>query len=224
MLAIHGGRDSTEDAVVRALPSGAERERRSFLLRGDGTVASVKDAFASMARNIEAQTGRSVAAWVKIVHAKRLTRHGEIVAWLKSEHGLSHGYANFLALQSIGSGQVAQSGIELVAAQFSGGKSAIRPIYDRVLDAIQAFGPDIEVAPKKHNVSLRRRNQFALLQPSTATRLDIGLVLPGVNTTARLESSGSFNAMFTHRVRVSSVREVDAELIRWLKRAYDAGE
>jgi hypothetical protein len=177
-----------------------------------------------MAKNIEAQTGKNVATWVKIAHDNHLTRHGEIVAWLKSRHSLSHGYANFLALQAIGSGHVAQSGSDLVAAQFSGGKSAIRPIYDRVLDAIRQFGPDVEVAPKKHNVSLRRRKQFALLQPSTATRLDIGLVLHGVNSTGRLEPSGSFNAMFTHRVRVSSLKEVDAELIRWLKRAYKAAE
>jgi hypothetical protein len=177
-----------------------------------------------MAKNIEAQTGKSVAMWVKIAHEKQLTRHREIVAWLKSEHGLSHGYANFLALQAIGSGHVAESGSDLVAAQFSGNKIAIRPIYDRVLGAIRRFGSDVEVAPKKHNVSIRRRKQFALLQPSTATRLDVGLVLPGVKPTDRLEASGSFNAMFTHRVRVSSVKEVDAELIRWLERAYDASK
>lgn len=187
-------------------------------------MASVKDAFASMAKNIEAQTGKRVATWVKIARDNHLTRHREIVAWLKSKHSLSYGYANFLALQAIASGHVAQSDSDLVGAQFSGRKSALRPIYDRVLESIRKFAPDVEVAPKKHNVSVRRRKQFALLQPSTATRLDIGLVLHGVTATDRLEPSGSFNAMFTHRVRVSSLKEVDAELIRWLKRAYNAAE
>jgi hypothetical protein len=37
----------------------------------------------------------------------------------------------------------------------------------------------------------------------------------------RLEASGSFNAMCTHRVRVASLKEVDAELVGWLKQAYD---
>jgi hypothetical protein len=185
-------------------------------------VATVKDAFASMARNIEEQTGKDVPTWIKAAHRTGLERHGEIVKWLKTEHRMSHGYANFLALQAIGSGHVAQRGDDLVAAQYAGGKSALKPIYERLLEVVQAFGPDVEVAPKKNNVSVRRRKQFVLLQPSAATRLDVGLVLPGVKPTARLEVSGSFNAMFTHRVRVHSVKEVNAELTRWLRQAYEA--
>ena len=60
------------------------------------------------------------------------------------------------------------------------------------------------------------------MQPTTATRLDVGLILPAVKPTSRLEAAGSFNAMFTHRVRLASVADVDVELKRWLKRAYDA--
>jgi hypothetical protein len=72
-------------------------------------------------------------------------------------------------------------------------------------------------------VSLRRNKQWALVQPSTATRLDVGLVLKGKPITTRLEASGSFNAMVTHRVRLASVAEVDAELIGWMKEAYGHG-
>jgi hypothetical protein len=89
-----------------------------------------------------------------------------------------------------------------------------------VLKVVKSFGSDVEVAPKKNNVSIRRRKQFALLQPSTADRLDVGLILKGLKPTARLEASGSFNAMFTHRVRVSSKADIDAELKGWLKQAY----
>lgn len=81
--------------------------------------------------------------------------------------------------------------------------------------------PDVEVAPKKANVSLRRNKQFALVQPSTATRFDVGLNLKGVSPSGRLEASGSFSAMVSHRVRVESVKCVDKELIGWLKQAYD---
>ena len=70
-------------------------------------------------------------------------------------------------------------------------------------------------------MSLRRSKQFALIQPSTATRVDVGLILKGVEPLGRLEASGSFNAMFTHRVKVGTPAEVDAELIGWLRRAYD---
>ena len=69
-------------------------------------------------------------------------------------------------------------------------------------------------------MSVRRSKQFALLQPSTATRFDVGIVLKGVAPAGRLEASGSFNAMVTHRVRVETIDQVDRELIGWLKRAY----
>ena len=83
------------------------------------------------------------------------------------------------------------------------------------------FGKDVELAPKKTYVSLRRAKQFGLVQPSTKTRVDVGINLKGMPPTDRLEASGSFNAMVSHRVRVASAKEVDAELIGWLKRAYE---
>jgi uncharacterized protein DUF5655 len=88
------------------------------------------------------------------------------------------------------------------------------------MTAITAFGNDIELAPKKGYLSLRRKRQFAMIQPTTATRIDLGLILKEIPTTERLESSASFNALFTHRVRVSTIDDVDAQVISWLKQAY----
>ncbi len=83
------------------------------------------------------------------------------------------------------------------------------------------FG-EVEVAPKKAYVSLRHKKQFAILQPSTATRLDVGIKLKEVKPAGRLEKSGSFSAMVTHRVRVGSVKDVNKELVDWLRQGYDA--
>lgn len=185
-------------------------------------MASVQDAIATMAKNIEAQTGRGVADWVVLARATGLTRHGEILKWLKTEHGLGHGYANFLALRTLEAGGPAPAGDDPVDGLFTGPKAALHPLYDQLIETVNAFGPDVEVAPKKNNVSLRRAKQFGLLQPSTATRLDVGLILKDVAPTGRLEASGSFNAMFTHRVRVGAASDIDAELKAWLKQAYDA--
>jgi hypothetical protein len=85
------------------------------------------------------------------------------------------------------------------------------------------FGPDVEFAPKKANVSVRRRRQFALLQPSTATRMDVGLILQRPPT-GRLEPSGSFNAMFTHRIKLAVLADIDDQVVAWLKEAYDAAQ
>jgi predicted transport protein len=90
-----------------------------------------------------------------------------------------------------------------------------------VVTALKQFGEDVELAPKNAYVSVRRKKQFALIQPSTKTRLDIGINLKDVEPEDRLEKSGSFNAMCSHRVRIESVEDINPELISWLKAAYE---
>ncbi|MGB5353610.1 MAG: DUF5655 domain-containing protein [Woeseia sp.] len=77
-------------------------------------------------------------------------------------------------------------------------------IYEAILKIAKTFGKDVEVAPTKTYVSLRRNKQFALIQPSTKDRVDIGINLKGSKPGGRLEASGSFNAMVSHRVRITS--------------------
>jgi hypothetical protein len=183
-------------------------------------MASVKDALASMAKNIEETTGKPIATWVELARGTNYSKHGEILKWLKETNGIGHGYANFLAKEALKPDD-GGSDDALLAAQFTGPKSSLKPLYDHLIKIARALGPDVEIAPKKNNVSIRRRKQFALLQPSTATRLDVGLILVGVKPKGRLEASGSFNAMFTHRVRIAFEKDIDAEFKLWLRAAYD---
>jgi len=173
-------------------------------------------------RNLETQTGKSRAQWIKLAAGKGFAKHGELVAWLKSEHGIGHGYANLVAIRSRESATAVDTPVDLVSAQYSGAKADLKPAYDELIKTVQAFGSDVEISPKKGYVSLRRSKQFGLVQPSTAERLDVGLNLKGVAVTDRLEASGSFNAMVTHRVRLAKGARIDAELKRWLRQAYDA--
>ena len=181
-------------------------------------MATVDEATASFERNIAAQTGRSVEAWVEAVRVQGTARHGQVVAWLKGEHGLSHSHANHVAKRAAAAA-APRSVDDPVAHLFDSGKEGLRPIYDRLAAELLAFGPDVELAPKKANVSVRRRRQFALVQPSTRTRLDLGLILTR-EPAGRLEASGSFNAMFSHRVKLARPDEVDAELLAWAREAY----
>jgi hypothetical protein len=183
----------------------------------------IDPALATMIRNLEEKTGKKLDAWVAVVKKLGPVKHGEAVKHLKEKHGLGHGYANMLVHIAAGDvGEKAPPGDDLVAAQYDGDKAALRPIYDKLIKALSAFGSDVEVAPKKTYVSLRRAKQFALVQPTTKTRIDVGINLKGVAPTARLEASGSFNAMVSHRVRVESAADVDRELVGWLRQAYDA--
>jgi uncharacterized protein DUF5655/uncharacterized protein DUF4287 len=192
------------------------------LHEGETFMSSVDAATQSMIRNLEEKTGKSFDEWLKIARQTKLTKAREILNFLKSEHALTYGYANLIALKSLASDAGSSSGEDLVAAQYSGAKSALKPIYDALISAVQKFGGDVEIAPKKGYVSLRRQKQFAIFQPSTATRMDVGLNLKGTPATARLEPSGSFNAMVSHRVKLGAKNEVDKELIDWLRKAYDA--
>jgi hypothetical protein len=183
-------------------------------------LADVDAAIATFERNIEAKTGRPVSGWVELLRGQGLEKHGQMVAWLKAEHGVSHGHANHVAKRAL-EAAAPRSDDDPVAHLFEG-KAALRPLYGALAAMATALGPDVEIAPKKANASVRRKKQFALLQPSTRTRLDLGLILPGREAGGRLEASGSFNAMFTHRVKLSGLDEIDAEVEGWLKDAYDA--
>jgi len=184
----------------------------------------VTAAVESQWRNLETQSGRSRADWIKLANAQGLAKHGELVAWLKSAHGIGHGYANLVAIRAreAAQGAPAAGSDEQVEAQYAGARAALRPLYEQLIETVRSFGADVEIAPKKTYVSLRRSKQFGLIQPSTADRIDVGLNLKGVEPKGRLEASGSFNAMVSHRIRLGKGDKVDADLKKLLRRAYDA--
>jgi hypothetical protein len=184
--------------------------------------ANPEEAMAKMVASLEAKTGKSIDQWAALVEKSGKDKHGEMVSWLKEEHGITHGYANLIAHYTRKSDalSVTSGGTDLVATQYEGARAGLKPIYDRVIEVVQAFGPDVEIAPKKQYVSLPRSKQFAIVQPS-ATRADVGLVLKGVAAQGRLETAGSFNSMMTHRVRIGNVGDVDSELVAWLRKAYE---
>lgn len=183
---------------------------------------SPEEGLASMFRNLEASTGKSIETWVATARGTGLGKHKQLVDHLKQEHGLTHGYANQIALRALAAEDAPVVGSDdLITAQYAGAKASLKPVYDALVTAIQGFGPDVELSPKKAYVSLRRAKQFGLIQPSTPQRIDVGINLKNGVTGDRLEASGSFNAMVSHRVRVSGVSDIDEELIGWLRQAYE---
>ncbi len=174
----------------------------------------------TMIRNLEEKTGRPFSHWVELVKSSGLEKHGEIIKFLKSDHGFTHGYANLVAHKARQSDAGSSSEEDLVAAQYKG-KEDLKPLYDKLMKEVLKFGGDVEAAPKKAYVSLRRKKQFALVQPSTKTRLDIGINMKNVEHSGRLEAAGSWNAMCTHRVRAESADDISQDVIGWLKEAYE---
>ncbi len=185
-------------------------------------MTSVEQGLQSQLRNIESTYGRSIEDWIALIRASGRTRHGEIVAMLKADHGMTHGSANRVALVALEALQPKRGATDpgLEETLYQGAKSVLLPIHVRLMAAIHGLGPDIEVAPKKGYLSLRRRKQFVMIKPA-ARHIDLGLVLPGAAVTQRLESAATFDALFTHRARVGSPDEIDHELVGWLGSAYD---
>jgi len=184
---------------------------------------SPDDQLRTMLNNLPEKTGRSLDEWMSVLAGRESEKFGKLVAWLKSEHGVTHGFANLIvhSFQKGGAKPSAAGDVSLVDAQFPPHKAHLRPIYESVMEQVRVLGKDAEIAPKKSYVSLRRKKQFGLVQVSTKTRVDLGLNLPGVPADGRLEDAGSFNGMVSHRVRLTEPGDVDAEVVAWIQAAYD---
>jgi hypothetical protein len=184
----------------------------------------VAKAKANQLANIEKRSGKSLAELVALVKSSGLAKHGEVIAMLKTKLSLGHGDANAIALYAKSASETttaADASPEgAVDALYSGPKAALRPIHDALMAKLRGFG-DFEVAPKKGYLSLRRAKQFACVTPATKTRLDVGIILKNVEGTARLVAQAA-PAMFPFKVGLTSVGEVDRELLAWLKSAFDA--
>ena len=176
----------------------------------------------TMIDNMPEKTGKSLQQWFNTLDKTSLAKHGEVVKHLKSEHAVTHGFANLIAHLWLAAGEVPAADEDLVVLQYRGPKEGLRPIYEAVASMVGKFGNDVEVSPKKAYVSFRRGKQFALIQPSTRDRVDVGINLKSEPAGSGLEAAGSFNAMVSHRVRLTSVKDVNAELKKWLKQAYQA--
>lgn len=183
-------------------------------------MATPEEMTQTMINNLPEKTGKSLSQWIALLTSLDIEKHGQLVKLLKSEHGVTHGFANLIANKTIASKVNQVESVDLVELQYAGVKAPLRPIYDTLLLQLNQTCSDIDIAPKKAYVSLRNKKQFALIQPSTKTRVDVGINLKDVEPQGILEASGSFNAMVSHRVRLSSTEDISSELLEWLNKAY----
>jgi hypothetical protein len=178
---------------------------------------TVEEQIQTQIRNIEQSSGKSMAEWRVAIEATGLTKHAEIVAWLKTRHAMSHGNANRVALEALRPVD-APVGDAQIAAIYAGRNAALRPLHDEVVATARGYGGDVELAPKKTYVSVRRHRQFAMVGPGPGGTLEICLNLPDEPIAGRLESGGG---MLPRRVRIHTRNEFDTELRGWLHEAYD---
>ncbi|NMH60088.1 DUF5655 domain-containing protein [Alteromonas ponticola] len=173
-----------------------------------------------MEENLKEKTGKNLAEWKDTLTNTKLSKHGEIVTWLKSEHGVTHGFANFISLKFREADAASFDDSDLVSSQYEK-KPLLMPVYDTLITYCRSLGADVEIAPKKSTVSVRRKRQFLLIKPATKTRMDVGLKLNDKQPQGRLLDSGAFGTMCTYRVELTHVKEFDDEIKRLVKEAYE---
>ena len=184
------------------------------------SVEALKKAEETQLKNIEASTGKTLGQWTSILKNSGFSKHGEQVNFLKKGHGFGHGNANMLVHHVNKSHSGFENEEDLISQQYKG-KEALKLVYNQLVNDVKSFGNDVELSPKKAYVSLRRKKQFAIIQPSTKTRLDLGLNLKFVEPSGVLEASGSWNSMCSHRVKIEKITDLNSSIISWLRQAYE---
>lgn len=185
---------------------------------------SPKEMIEAIRRNLPAKTGRTFDQWVALAKKKGLKDRKRLTEWLKSEHKLGTVTAHFIAADAMGESiadAYADEGA-LLDGMYAGERAALRPVYDKLAETAQMLGRDVVLTVCKTYVGMRRARQFGMIKPATKGRVFLGLTLPEVEPAGRLLPAGSIgNDRMTHRIEIASAKEIDREVKRWLKLAYD---
>lgn len=179
---------------------------------------------------LPAKTGRSLDDWIALVRKSGPPTEKERREWLKKEHKLGTNTAWWIAERADGKGTEEDSpeayleaAEQWVDAMFSGSRAALRPLYDQLLKLALALGKDVKACPGKTIVALYRNHVFAQIKASTNTRIDFGFAFGNMKTPKRLIDTGGYEKKdrITRRIEVKSKADIDDELKRWLKMAYE---
>src|SRR5215204_2550667 len=186
-------------------------------------MSSVDKALETQIKNIQTRTGKTLDQLYAIIRKSGLAKHGEIRDMLKNDLKMGHGDANtlvhiYLKAESSGGDKPVSLDDDVMNHIYAGPKASLRSIHDKLMESINKFG-EFEIAPKKAYVSLRRKKQFAMIGPATNTRVEVGLNMKGVAATERLTELPA-GQMCQYKVKLSDPKDVDKELIAWIRQAY----
>jgi hypothetical protein len=176
------------------------------------------------------KTGRSLDDWLALVKREGPPTEQERREWLKTKHKLGTNSAWWIAERSVGKGTeedtpeaYLQTAEKYVEEMFSGAKAALRPLYDELLKLCLNFAPEVKACPGKTIVPLYRNHVIAQIKPTTRTRIDFGFALGDLKGAGRLIETGGFakKDRITHRIEIKALADIDNEVKRWLRIAYD---
>lgn len=176
------------------------------------------------------KTGRSLDEWLAVVKESGPKTENEQREWLKQEFKLGTNSAWWIAERA--AGKIDETGDpetylraaeQYVEKMFSGKKGDLRPLYDKLLALGMNMGKDVKACPCETMVPLYRRHVFAQIKPTTQTRIDMGFALGALKGEGRLIETGGYakKDRITHRIAISTPADIDGEVKRWLRVAYE---
>ena len=169
-------------------------------------------------RVLEKQTGKGVDAWKRRIGSKHLRDERSLRAWLSRE-GVT-GYAqSLLVMEHFGYPDFVLATADQLIDQQYADRPHLRSIYDAIVGAATPCG-DVSIQARKTFVSLvTPRRTFARVQPTTKTRVDLGLRLDRASSSGRLQPSRIHETM-RFQISITAPDQVDSDVRRWLQRAY----
>lgn len=181
--------------------------------------------------SLKTKTGKSLDEWIALVKKSGPTTEKDRREWLKQQHGVPTTSATWIAERAEGKGGDTDSPEAYLAAaeryvdeMFAGKQSSLRPLYDELLQLGLSMGKDVKACPCTTMVPLYRNHVFAQIKPATQTRIDLGFALGALKAEGRLIDTGGYakKDRITHRIPIESARDIDAEVKKWMKAAYEA--
>jgi hypothetical protein len=180
---------------------------------------------------LKEKTGRSMEEWLALVKKEGPKDEESRRKWLKSKHKLGTNKASWIAERAEGKGwedtpeAYLKAAVQYVEEQYAGPKEKLRPIFDELLELGKSLGSDVKACPCKTIVPLYREHVFAQIKPTTNSRIDMGLALTHYKgkLPKRIIDTGGVakKDRITHRIELTSASEIDSEVKKWLKTAYD---
>jgi predicted transport protein len=168
------------------------------------------------------RTGRPLQEWVGLVGGSGVDPldQNAVRRWLKEVHGVKQNSQWAIAEAAARAAGWQRPTVEqYVDAQYTGGRAALRPVFDAVRAAAEALGGDVTIEGRGTYVPFVRRRQFAAAA-ATSSRLDLGLRFVDAPDSARLRPARA-PGQATHRVGLSAPGDVDDELRALLRTAYE---
>jgi hypothetical protein len=181
---------------------------------------------------LKSKTGRSMEEWIALVKKEGPKDEKSRREWLKSKHKFGTNSAWWIAERADGKGREEDTpegylaaAVRYVGEQYAGPKEKLRRIYEELLKLGKSLGEDVKACPCKTIVPLYRKHVFAQIKPTTNTRIDLGFALAHYKgrLPERLIDTGGLakKDRITHRIEITAAEQIDGEMKKWLKTAYD---